>query len=82
MTMPSDPPPPAPFRRAVVMTQVGMDLLAPTIVGLVVDWQSGTAPWGTIIGLLVGLALCLYHLAWIAKRLKNPDQNGPGQGEP
>jgi F0F1-type ATP synthase assembly protein I len=64
------------------MAQVGMDLIGPTIVGLVIDWQFGSRPWGTIIGLLVGFVVCLYHLAWIAKRLKNPDQNRPGQGEP
>ena len=44
------------------LSQVGMEMVAPVAVGAVLDHKLAWAPWGTIVGALLGLGLGMTHL--------------------
>ncbi len=59
--------------RWIALGQIGMEMVSPIVVGLLVDYWLGWAPWVTVIGAVVGFAGGMAHLLTI---LKN---DGPGE---
>jgi F0F1-type ATP synthase assembly protein I len=72
--MANDPSPP--IRNWAVMAQAGTALTGPTLLGVFVDWYWKTSPWGTVIGIGLGLVSCIYQLVQIVNRL-NKTENRP-----
>ena len=70
---PDDRPEQPPMRLADAGALAG-DLIGPTVVGVIVDWQAGTKPTGTLVGFAVGLVVFGYHLMKVYRRLSGSDR--------
>lgn len=64
-------------RRAYLGSQLAADLIGPTVIGVVLDWQFGWKPWGTLAGLGLGLMALTYHLILLARELGRDEPPGP-----
>jgi len=64
------------MRRYAVLGQVGLEMVAPIVLGLVLDNQLDWAPWGVVVGAVLGLALGLFHLVWLSNRPEDKDEDG------
>jgi hypothetical protein len=53
------------------LAYVGMEMVAPLVVGLILDAQLGWTPWGAVIGAALGLIGGLAHLIAILNRPRN-----------
>lgn len=60
-------------RSAGKIYQLVSEFTAPVVVGLLVDWQFGTVPWGLAIGTLFGFLLGGYRVKAILKQLERDD---------
>jgi hypothetical protein len=58
-------PPAPPWVNAA---QAGSTLVAPVVLGVILDWQLGWMPWATLIGVGVGLLGSITILLQAAKR--------------
>jgi len=54
--------------RLFALAQVGMEMAAPIVVGLLIDQNFETGPWGVAVGAVVGLVGGLWHLVVLARR--------------
>ena len=54
--------------------QVGLEMVAPLVLGLVLDHYLGWAPWGVIGGAMLGLFGGVAHLVVIQARSKGPGE--------
>ena len=61
--------------RYAALAQVGTEMVAPLIVGLVLDFQLDTKPWLTLAGVVLGFAGGLYHL--VAVLVRKPPAGPP-----
>ncbi len=65
------------FSRYVAMSQVGLEMVAPIILGLVLDSYLGWAPWGLVGGAAFGLFGGLAHLVHLlGKEDSTPARDG------
>jgi F0F1-type ATP synthase assembly protein I len=70
------------FGRYLAIGQVGLEMVAPILVGLFADRWWGSEPWGTVIGAGVGLVGGLAHLIHLTnKESKPPDKDSPPRQE-
>jgi F0F1-type ATP synthase assembly protein I len=69
--VPQGLPDPKQVGAYLLLAQVGVDLVAPIIVGLIIDQSLGWTPWATVAGAVLGLVGGLYHLVVIVNRPKN-----------
>ena len=60
-------------RSAGKIYQLVSEFTAPVIVGLLVDWQFGTMPWGLVVGMLFGFLLGGFRVKTILKQLDRED---------
>jgi F0F1-type ATP synthase assembly protein I len=60
-----DQPPAPPWVNAA---QAGSALVAPVLLGVILDWQFDWKPWATLIGIAVGLIGSVSILIQAAKR--------------
>jgi F0F1-type ATP synthase assembly protein I len=68
--------------RYLAIGQVGMEMVAPAVLGVVLDSYFGISPWGVGAGAAIGLVGGLFHLV---RMTKPPDRNepaSPGQEPP
>lgn len=56
------------MRRYVALSQVGMEMVAPIVVGLVIDNYLGWKPWALITGAVLGLVGGLVHLVHLSNK--------------
>ena len=62
------------------VSQVGMEMVFPVGAGALLDHYFNWAPWGTIVGALLGLAVGMTHLILLlATRQRTPpsERQGP-----
>lgn len=62
--------------------QVGIEMVAPLVVGLFADYYLGISPWLAVFGAVVGFAGGLVHLIWMLKyfdKLKRATKSQPPQ---
>lgn len=68
------------YGRYFALGQVGLEMVAPLVVGVLLDSWWGTSPWLAVVGAGVGLVGGLLHLVLYlnaAERRKNDsDQHG------
>jgi F0F1-type ATP synthase assembly protein I len=64
--------------RYFALAQVGLEMVAPIVIGLILDNNLGWKPWGVVGGAVLGLVGGLAHLVLLANRLdKNQNQKDP-----
>ncbi len=74
MAQPNDP---RQLGRAFAMAQVGFEMVAPIVLGLILDNQFRTGPWLTIVGAVLGLVGGLYHLVILGQKADEPPPDEP-----
>lgn len=60
--------------RLLLLSQVGLEMVAPVIVGSMIDRWLGSSPWGVAVGALLGLTGGLIHLVILSKPLPGEDR--------
>jgi F0F1-type ATP synthase assembly protein I len=68
-------PDPKEAGRLWALGMVGLEMVAPIVVGLWLDNSLGWSPWGVTVGAVLGLALGLYHLVVLSKRFDQQDSS-------
>lgn len=65
------------------LAQVGMEMVAPLGLGVALDYTLDWAPWGTVVGAILGLIGGLTHLVALANRPSdNQSRSPPKRDEP
>jgi F0F1-type ATP synthase assembly protein I len=59
------------------LSQVGMEMVAPTCLGAVLDSYLGTMPWATVIGFVFGFVGGFIHLLLMIQRHNAEKRPGP-----
>ena len=54
--------------KALALSQIGMEMVVPIILGLVIDYYLGWLPWATVVGAVLGLVGGLAHLVQLTKK--------------
>jgi len=55
-------PDPQELGHYVALAQSGMEMVAPMILGVIIDRYTGWTPWATVIGFIVGFVGGFMHL--------------------
>ena len=71
---------PRDVRRYMAFSQIGLEMVAPIVAGLLVDHFAGTSPWGVIIGMVLGLIGSFVHLVTMLNKMDN-DSSPPGSNQ-
>ena len=61
--------------RYVTLSQVGLEMVVPIVVGLVVDRYLGSTPWGVVIGATLGLCGGFVHLVHLLNKMDSKDSS-------
>src|SRR4051812_23118479 len=62
--------------RYMTLAQVGMEIVAPGVLGLLLDYHFDWLPWGVTIGMGLGLAGGLVHLVRLSNQSDDPPSGG------
>jgi F0F1-type ATP synthase assembly protein I len=65
--------------RWVELSQVGLEMVSPIVIGLVLDNWLGWAPWLTIVGALLGFGVGMVRLIRVLGNRGKRDGNGVNQ---
>jgi F0F1-type ATP synthase assembly protein I len=65
--------------RLLALSQVGVEMVAPIVLGVYLDSRFGWAPWGLVAGAALGLIGGLGHLIYLSNRLNQPPGPGPSR---
>ena len=60
----------------ITISQIGLEMVAPLVLGLVLDYNLGWAPWGAVVGAVLGFVTGLGHLISL---LNHHQDSGPDQ---
>lgn len=69
------PPVAAAMAWAAQITQLGLELAVPVLLGHWLDGKWGTAPVLVIVGALLGILTATLHFIQMVKRLNKPPEN-------
>ena len=58
--------------RYLALTQVGLEIAVPPVLGLLVDHWLDCFPWGVVVGAVLGFAGGLVHLVKLSKEEEPP----------
>lgn len=58
------------FGYYFALSQAGLEMVAPMILGAWIDYQFGCKPWATIIGVVVGFVGGTAHLIIMANQIE------------
>src|SRR5262245_15568427 len=75
-------PPTDRLGKYLAMGQVGMEMVAPIVLGLFLDHHFGWQPWCTVVGAIIGLVGGVGHLVQMQKRLQDKDHPQRRQDTP
>jgi F0F1-type ATP synthase assembly protein I len=56
---------------------VGMEMVGFTVVGVLIDWLAGSAPWATAILTILGMLAAMTHLIQLVKKGTANTRNKP-----
>jgi len=68
--------------RYMALSQVGLEMVAPIVVGLLLDRWLEWGPWGLIGGAVLGLIAGLFRLVNLAAKQKESKDNQPDPSGP
>ncbi len=80
--MPERQPEPKELGRYLALGQAGMEMVAPIVLGLILDHYLGWTPWLTVIGAVIGFVGGLAHMVVIVNRLHQSDSSTSRRGSP
>ncbi len=63
----------------LTLAQVGTEMVVPIVLGIVLDYGLGCAPWGVVIGAILGLVGGMFHLIVLQKPSGPPANTRDGQ---
>lgn len=66
--MPEQPAPDRDLGFYFALAQTGLEMVAPIVVGVLLDSKFGWSPWGAAVGAVVGLAGGLTHMVLMVNR--------------
>jgi F0F1-type ATP synthase assembly protein I len=66
--------------RYMALSQVGMEMVVPVVIGVALDYYLGWRPWGVIAGAVLGLIAGLAHLISLANKANN-ERDKPSGGQ-
>jgi F0F1-type ATP synthase assembly protein I len=72
-------PDPKELGRYLALGQVGLEMVAPIVVGLFIDRALGSAPWCLIGGAVFGLIGGLVHLVRLLNKMESRDSSPSDQ---
>lgn len=61
--------------RYFAIGQVGFEMVLPIAAGILLDTYLGWAPWGVVVGTIVGFAGGLLHLVLVVRKLDKKDSS-------
>jgi F0F1-type ATP synthase assembly protein I len=64
------------------LSQVGLEMVVPVVVGLGLDSWLGWQPWGVVSGAVLGLITGVTHLVILSNRGQQGGPPGPERSEP
>lgn len=76
MAVPQGFPDPQQTGAYFALAQVGLEMVAPVVLGILLDHYLGWTPWAVIVGALVGLVGGVTHLVMLQGRQKKPGSGG------
>jgi F0F1-type ATP synthase assembly protein I len=59
--------------RYLALSQIGLEMIVPIVVGLVLDHYLGWAPWALIAGAVLGLCMGFVHLVHLLNKMDAKD---------
>lgn len=65
------------FSNYMALAQVGLEMVAPVILGLVLDHYLGSSPWCVLAGVVLGFAGGIVHLVAIVNRMNKAETKKP-----
>jgi F0F1-type ATP synthase assembly protein I len=76
-------PNPREMGRYLALSQIGVEMAAPVVVGVLLDRYFGFGPWGAIGGAVLGLVGGLIHLVHLANKMEggDADKDRPSPGK-
>ena len=54
--------------KALALSQIGLEMVVPIVLGFALDSYLGWLPWATVVGAVLGLILGLAHLVQLTKK--------------
>jgi F0F1-type ATP synthase assembly protein I len=66
--------------KAMALSQVGLEMVAPIGLGYLADTWLGWLPVLTLVGVLVGLVGGMAHLLFLLRQTEKDDRNDPPGG--
>ncbi len=66
----------------MALAQVGLDFVAPLILGAILDLWLGWSPWGVVVGAILGFVGGITHLVILGNRQPPSDEPKPGGDAP
>lgn len=80
--MPEDESGPGRLAQYAALSQVGVEMVAPILVGVFLDFKFEWAPWGSICGTILGLLFGIVRLVTLQQEsLKQKKDGTERQGE-
>jgi F0F1-type ATP synthase assembly protein I len=73
--MSAEPPNSKEIGKYFALAQVGLEMVAPIVLGMVIDNYCDSAPWGVAGGAILGLVGGLWHLVVLAKRFDESESS-------
>jgi F0F1-type ATP synthase assembly protein I len=58
------------YSKAMALTGVGTEMVAPIAIGYLLDYWMGTLPWCMVVGAVLGFIIGIYHLAQFNRQNK------------
>jgi F0F1-type ATP synthase assembly protein I len=60
---------PKKMAQYLALSQVGVEMVAPIILGLVLDYYLNWSPWGALVGAVLGLIGGIAHLIQLTSKI-------------
>ncbi len=61
--------------RYLALSQIGLEMVVPIVVGLVVDHYLGWTPWASVAGAVLGMCGGLVHLVHLLNKMDAKDSS-------
>jgi F0F1-type ATP synthase assembly protein I len=65
--------------RYVALSQIGMEMVAPIVGGLLIDHYFDCKPWAMVAGAVLGLVGGLVHLVHLSNKMDSKDSSRSDQ---